>query len=874
MKTNLTDKKKKKPEIYEDVWIPTQCHRCQAECAVLAHRVNGVVVKLEGNPDSAVGSRGGLCPKGLAGLQVLYDPNRLKVPLKRTNPEKGIGVDPGWKEITWDEALDEIAARVKQVMDEDPARIMLQIGISSSTMIVPLFLAKLMMALSTPKGSPLAIISGGSHCGNAGHFINALNYAAFVTQPDWKYCNYVLQWGTNFGEGSFMQYANRLAADARERGLKLVVFDPVCNVAASKASEWVPLIPGTDAAVALGMLNVLVNELGIYDAEYLKKKTDAPYLVREDGRFIRDKTSNKPLIWDSKDGKAKVFNDPGIKDYDLDEIHEVDGVKARPSWQILKEHFKKYTPEKVFEISGVPPETIRRIAREYGEAAMIGSTITVNGRQLPYRPVAIQHIRAAVTHGNGTQNTYALDLLVHVVGAANMVGGMSTVSVECDGYAGSGLPHLEVATDNDGYIKVGGKWLFPENRLYPVVPPEYPKHDMIELFTSALEVPVWGGADRLELMQKAKIDPRIDVILNFCTNGVINSANPRDKAEFLKTVPFIVDIDIFPNEFNEGFADILLPDTCYLEYTDWSGIQHMYHNQPPVLDEPWCFHITQKVIEPQYQRRHAAQVVDDLLGRMGMYEKVIGYYNGFLQLPEKLQLPHGQKIVWEYLCDRVARQHFGDEHNWEWFKKHGFISWPKKVEEQYWRAFKAARAHVYWEFMIDHANNIKKIAQELGIEMDWAQYSALPEWFPCAPHKVEDQSYDLYCFCYREPTHVGSVTMEQPWLDEASRMNPYTYNIGISAEAAKKKGLKGGDMVEIESSRGNKVRGILELRKGQHPQTLTIMGTAGHWAKGQPVARGKGINFNSLMEMRYSECDPISFSLEAMVKVKVRKISK
>ncbi len=78
----------KKTDIREDVWINTQCRRCQSECAMRAHRVNGVVVKLEGNPDSSVGSRGGLCSKGLSGLQVLYDPNRLKTPLRRTNPEK------------------------------------------------------------------------------------------------------------------------------------------------------------------------------------------------------------------------------------------------------------------------------------------------------------------------------------------------------------------------------------------------------------------------------------------------------------------------------------------------------------------------------------------------------------------------------------------------------------------------------------------------------------------------------------------------------------------------------------------------------------------------------------------------------------------
>ena len=85
--------------IHEDVTVPTQCSRCYAQCGVRVRRVNGVAVKIEGVPESTLGSEGGLCGKGSAGIQVLYDPNRLNKPLKRTNPEKGVGVDPKWVEI-------------------------------------------------------------------------------------------------------------------------------------------------------------------------------------------------------------------------------------------------------------------------------------------------------------------------------------------------------------------------------------------------------------------------------------------------------------------------------------------------------------------------------------------------------------------------------------------------------------------------------------------------------------------------------------------------------------------------------------------------------------------------------------------------------
>jgi len=166
---------------------------------------------------------------------------------------------------------------------------------------------------------------------------------------------------------------------------------------------------------------------------------------------------------------------------------------------------------------------------------------------------------------------------------------------------------------------------------------------------------------------------------------------------------------------------------------------------------------------------------------------------------------------------------------------------------------------------------VKKIATELGIEVDWKQYVPLPEWFPCDIHKVDSQ-YGLYCSSYRDPLHLNANTMEQPWLDEASAMNPYTYNIVMSADTAREKGLNEGDTIELESDKGNKVRGTLHLRKGQHPLAVSIMGTAGHWAVGQPIARGKGVNFNSLMEMRWADCDPISFNMELCVRVKATKV--
>jgi len=108
--------------IKDDVWIKSTCLMCYNNCSIRVHRVNGVVIKIEGDPDAPQNAEK-ICAKGLAGIMSLYSPSRVKSPLKRTNPEKGIGVDPKWVEISWDEALDIATERLKKVREDDPRKL-------------------------------------------------------------------------------------------------------------------------------------------------------------------------------------------------------------------------------------------------------------------------------------------------------------------------------------------------------------------------------------------------------------------------------------------------------------------------------------------------------------------------------------------------------------------------------------------------------------------------------------------------------------------------------------------------------------------------------------------------------------------------------
>ncbi|MBI3058068.1 MAG: molybdopterin-dependent oxidoreductase, partial [Deltaproteobacteria bacterium] len=240
----------------EDIRIPSVCKMCGNGCGILIHRVNGVVVKIDGNPDNPH-NFGKLCAKGLSGIMALYDPNRLRSCLRRTNPRKGPGQDPGWKEVSWEEALEEVATRMRKIKADDPRKLMFVNGITEIEMSRQVG-AAFGESFRTPNYT--TGVSFGTHTR-----VSFLNTGSMHSEPDFDYCRLLILFGSQKGSisGHDTMKSAMGMADARERGMRVVVFDPLCTPTASKADEWIPLIPGTDGAVALSLLHVLLNELGI-----------------------------------------------------------------------------------------------------------------------------------------------------------------------------------------------------------------------------------------------------------------------------------------------------------------------------------------------------------------------------------------------------------------------------------------------------------------------------------------------------------------------------------------------------------------------------------------------------------------------------------
>ncbi len=850
----------------DDVWIPSACSLCYNQCGIRVHRKNGVVVKIEGNPDSPLGM-GRLCAKGLAGIMLLYDPHRLNVPLKRTNPVKGMHVDPGWVEISWDEALATITEKLARVRAEDPRKLVLTGNVPSLSALT------FGMGIFMPAfGSANVFISNGHQCGNAEHLLAATLHASLTTNPDLEHTNYLLVFGSHCGTAAYYALttmAQRLA-DARSRGMKMVVVDPMLNASAEKADEWLPIRPGTDGALALAMLNVLLNEMGCVDAEYLRHHTNAPYLIGPEGTYAREPGGGKPLVWDPRAGTARPFDDPEAGEPALEGTYTVNGWPCRPAFALLKEHVKRHTPETTEPITTIPAATIRRIAREFGEAARIGSTITIDGVTLPYRPAAIIYFKGAHGHNHAWLTSLAIELLCEVVGASNVPGGLLGCNPRCEGHPETGLPRWSPKTDRDGLI-LPGLWFGGSEpgfsgMLYPPPEPRTPQWVHLQ---DLLPTTLTSHLPVLTIPEPARfgIPYTPEVLINYGSNLLMSVGNPETTARALERM-YIISFNLFLDE-TSAFADIVLPDTCYLERLEPSPNSHIHHF--PVGMGDWGWQIRQPVVSPMGQRRHFSEVLLDIAGRLGMLGDCYSVLNHYYALKPPYRLDRNARYTWEELADRVYKNYFGPERGLDWFRTHGVLRWPKRPEEPFWKPFVGARVPIYFEWMKELGERVEKVRRALGFEeLDTADFQPLPDWKPCAALETNRPGYDLQAIYYRVAWHTFSLTYENPWLDEISTStDPYSYFVSINAATARAKGIRDGDRVWVESAGAGRVSGRARLVEGIHPEVVGIANNGGHWAPGMPVARGKGVFFEALLPLNFRALDPVSATMDCDARVRV-----
>ena len=281
--------------------VHTSCGICMVQCGMRVYVEGDSAKWIEGNPAEILGA-GTICGKGKGNLDFLYNPDRLKFPLKRTNPEKGIGVDPMFKAITWEEALDEMAGKIFELTDECEHGERLMVFSHGEYGWV----TKLLTSMNSPN-----LITHYDTCFNT-FFVARKAMLGGNLWTNLAGAKYLLCFGWNQVERAKNVMA-RSFTEAKADGAKVVVFDPVYTVTASKADEWYGIKPGTDLAVHLAMINIILSR------------------NRFDQTFVNEKTN---------------FLE-----------HEEE----------IRANYAPYTVEWASEISGVPADDIERLAMEFSD---------------------------------------------------------------------------------------------------------------------------------------------------------------------------------------------------------------------------------------------------------------------------------------------------------------------------------------------------------------------------------------------------------------------------------------------------------------------------------------------------------------------------
>lgn len=278
-------------------WIPSCCNMCGGQSGILVHVVNGVVDKIEPNnwnpinytnvssdffkgytEEYGCAEGGAICPKGNAGIMQLYDPDRIKKPLKRTNSNRGVLVDPQWKEISWDQALDEIAAKLKALKDKGEAHKLLWISEDHSFTHIQDDFCKLFGTPNYSMHSNLCDVA------RKASFRTVMGHERPLA--DFINSKYILLFGWNPTSAIKWVYLPRILTRGIENGARLVVVDPYLSDTAAKGHDWLSIRPGTDGALALALGHVILHD-GLEDKDFLEKWCTGLDEYRD---YVKDKT--------------------------------------------------------------------------------------------------------------------------------------------------------------------------------------------------------------------------------------------------------------------------------------------------------------------------------------------------------------------------------------------------------------------------------------------------------------------------------------------------------------------------------------------------------------------------------------------------------
>ncbi|MDQ6684384.1 MAG: molybdopterin oxidoreductase family protein, partial [Pseudomonadota bacterium] len=567
---------------------------CACRCGIRVHLQDGELRYIDGNPEHPL-NKGVICAKGSAGIMKQKSPARLTRPLlRKPGSERGAGE---FEPISWERAFAILEERLAKIRATDPKRFAFFTGRDQMQALSSLFARQF--------GTPNYAAHGGFCSVNmAAGMIYTIGGSFWeFGGPDLERAKLFVMIGT--AEDHSSNPMKMALGKFKRAGGRFIAVNPVRSGYAAIADEWIPIRPGTDGALFLALLHVLIVE-GRIDRAFLQRYTNAPQLVvldsggEREGMFAHDpdpargppgdgREPHNKLIYDTASGTVLAAYPEGVADgvepaleghYTL-----ADGTRVAPSFQLLRERVEACTPEWAAAITGIATERIASLAREMGTTALEHAFelpipwTDAWGKQHPTtigRPVAFHAMRGLAAHSNGFQTIRALSILMSVLGTIDRPGGFRHKAP----YPRHIVPNFRAFN--------APEMIQPNTPLNaaPLGFPANPEELAIEADGTPLridhafswEAPLSAhGLMHTVIGNATRGDPyRLDTLLLFMANMAWNSSmNTMATRAMLNAkhadgdyqIPFLVVCDAFESE-TVAFADLVLPDTSYLERHD------------------------------------------------------------------------------------------------------------------------------------------------------------------------------------------------------------------------------------------------------------------------------------------------------------------
>ena len=555
------------------------CGFCAVHCPTVTTVENGRVRSVE--PDRSHPFGGAICAKGRAAPEFHDHRDRVNVPLRRTRPKTD--PDPGWEPCGWDEALDLIARTLLEVRASSGAEaVAFNKGTTGGTALTDTerWLQRLINHFGTPN------IGGTTHLCQWPRDTAGALYTFGVPalpMPDVTRSGCIVVWGSN-PNGNFLNLAVDIAA-AKARGAKLLVVDPRRVGLANKADVWLQVRPGTDGALALGLIHLLIRERR-YDETFVREWTNAPLLVRDDTgmlltggdldgapatgrRYVAVAEDGDLVVYDAERGAYATDARLALTRARAVRLAEGALVTCRPVLERLASIAAEFEPAAVSEITGASAEKIVGAARLLAE----------------HRPVSHYFHNGLVQHTNATQSSRAIEILYALLGDFDRPGG---------NVPGPG-PRVE---DVSARVVLG------------------PAMEMRRLGRSERPIgpPATPGTVTAYDLYRAILDGEpypVRALVSFGANALLANGDSLRGRQALQKLEFFAQVELTETPTSR-FADVLLPAA------DWMECSALKIGQRYPIEAMATIQLREAAVPPLHQRRSDVDIIFDLATRLGL----------------------------------------------------------------------------------------------------------------------------------------------------------------------------------------------------------------------------------------------------------------